>query len=282
MVVALSGSVLADAVVLREVNASSNLLGKNFPNNNASEPVVAVDPHNPANIALTYNTRGGRCGISPGVRISRDGGATWQDAPRKPWAGSGRQPNWHAAIAWGAGPKAGSSRLYWADTTVATCKFADHRLSIAYSDDMGASWSPLFVYGGTAATSAGGFADVTVDSNPASPNYGAVYAAINWFAGSADEPGYRLLASSDFGRTWAATEVPALPAASGYRFRYRIGYRLRTGPDGSVYASLNDRPAAPEPVLVARPRHRSHDRRRVHGGRHVQAQAAGRHAATDR
>lgn len=142
--------------------------------------------------------------------------------------------------------------------------------------------SPLFVYGGTAATSAGGFADVTVDSNPASPNYGAVYAAINWFAGSADEPGYRLLASSDFGRTWAATEVPALPAASGYRFRYRIGYRLRTGPDGSVYASLNDRPAAPEPVLVARPRHRSHDRRRVHGGRHVQAQAAGRHAATDR
>ncbi len=127
MVVALSGSVLADAVVLREVNASSNLLGKNFPNNNASEPVVAVDPHNPANIALTYNTRGGRCGISPGVRISRDGGATWQDAPRKPWAGSGRQPNWHAAIAWGAGPKAGSSRLYWADTTVATVRLRRHR-----------------------------------------------------------------------------------------------------------------------------------------------------------
>jgi hypothetical protein len=231
---------LAAPALVREVNVSANLLGKKFPNNNATEPVVAVDPGNPDNIVLTYNTRGAKCGISPAVRISRDGGRTWTDAPRRPWAGSGRQPNWHAAVAWGPGP-AGKSRLYWADTTVADCTYSDHRLSIAFSDDFGASWSALFVYRGSAATPFGGYPDITVDQNPASPRYGTVYAAINWFARSADEPGYRLLASSDHGATWAAAEVPALAAPAGYPFRYRIGYRLRTAPDGALYASFCQR-----------------------------------------
>jgi hypothetical protein len=238
--IALPTGALASPAVAFEVNASANLLGKRFPNNNATEPVVAVDPTNPSNIVLTYNTRGARCGISPAVRISRDGGMTWSDAPRKPWALSGRWPNWHAAVAWGPGPS-GKSRLYWADTTLADCTFSDHRLSIAYSDDFGASWSPLFVYRETASTPVGGFPDITVDGNPASPLYGTVYAAINWFPSTSVEPGYRLLASSNFGTSWSAAEVPALPAPTGYGFRYRIGYRLRTGPDGSLYASYCQR-----------------------------------------
>jgi hypothetical protein len=235
-----STGALAAPSVLAEVNVSGNLLGKRFPNNNATEPVVAVDPTNPANIAVTYNTRGGRCGIAPAVRISRDGGATWRDAPRRPWAGSARHPNWHAAVAWGPGP-AGKSRLYWADTTVADCSYSDHRLSVAYSDDFGASWSTLFVQRATPSTPVGGFPDITVDGNPSSPLYGAVYAAINWFPSTKVEPGFRLLASADFGASWAETEVPALTAPAGYRFRYRIGYRLRTGPDGSIYASYCQR-----------------------------------------
>jgi hypothetical protein len=224
-----------------EVNVSSNLLGLRFPNNNATEPNVAVDPNDPSNIAVTYNTRGAKCGLRPVVRISRDGGATWKTGERNPWAGSGRQPNWHPMIAWGPGPRSGRSRLYWADTTVRDCSYSDHRLSVAYSDDFGATWSPLYVHMATPATSAGGFPDITVDRNPSSPNFGAVYAAINWFARSSDEPGYQVIASSDFGRTWSSTEVPALPPRAGYGFRYRIGYRLRTGPDGSLYASFCQR-----------------------------------------
>ena len=240
-VVAGSSTTLGASRIVQEINASANLLAKRFPSNNATEPVIAVDPTDATRMALTYNTRGARCGISPGVRVSLDGGATWKDAARKPWAGSGRFPNWHATLAWGPGPEQGKSRLYWADTTVRDCTFSDHRLSIAYSDDLGATWSKLFVYQGSAATPFGGYPDISVDRNPASPNYGVVYAAINWFARSADEPGFRLIASADFGTTWSAAEVGALPARSGYRFRYRIGYRLRAAPDGALYATFCQR-----------------------------------------
>ncbi len=52
-------------------------------------------------------------------------------------------------------------------------------------------------------------------------------------------------ASTDFGKTWQTVSVSALPDPGGYPFQYRNGYRLRTGPDGSLYASFCqiDRPA---------------------------------------
>jgi len=41
-------------------------------------------------------------------------------------------------------------------------------------------------------------------------------------------------ASTDFGKSWQTVSVSALPGPGGYPFQYRNGYRLRTGPDGSL------------------------------------------------
>jgi hypothetical protein len=232
----------ASASMVWHANLSPNILHLSYPRNNAYDPIVATHPANPDVMAVSYHWRpkkGAPCGFAPGLRISTDGGATWSEAARRPWAGSGRVPNWHATITWGPGPK-GGWRLYWADTTVADCSFGDHRLSVAWSDDLGTTWSKLFVYHGTPATSAGGYPDITVDGNPASPNYGAVYAAINWFQGNA-EPGYRVIASADFGKTWIGHEIAPLAGPAGYPYAYRIGYRLRTAPDGGLYASFCQR-----------------------------------------
>jgi hypothetical protein len=65
-----------------------------------------------------------------------------------------------------------------------------------------------------------------------------VYTAINWIPNSASEPGLRLLASADFGGHWKGVEIPPVGGLSGYPFKYRISYRLRTGPDGSVYVGF--------------------------------------------
>ena len=127
-----------------ERNLHPELLDLKFPYNDAFDPIVATHPTNSDRIAVSYHYQppsGSHCGIIPGLRLSADGGATWHEAGRRPWAGSGRYPNWHATIAWGPGPTPGSGRLYWADTTVSSCQFADHRLSVAYSDDLGQSWS---------------------------------------------------------------------------------------------------------------------------------------------
>ncbi|HEY7599303.1 MAG TPA: sialidase family protein [Candidatus Limnocylindrales bacterium] len=233
----------ASPVVDGEQNLRPELLSFGYPRNDAFDPIVATHPTDPATLAVSYHwkpRRGAPCGFAPGLRITTDGGATWHEAARRPWAGSGRLPNWHATIYFGPGPAPGSARLYWADTTVSSCAFNDHRLSVAWSDDLGATWSPLYVYKGTPATSAGGYPDLTVDRNPASPSFGAVYAAINWFEGNA-EPGYRVIASTDFGASWKGHEIPPLDAPAAYPYAYRIGYRLRSAPDGGLFASFCQR-----------------------------------------
>jgi hypothetical protein len=250
LVAGLAAGPAAAAVSVRwERDLTANLLNKAYPHNDAFEPIVATHPTNPKQLAVAFDyspKKGAPCGVVPGLRISTDGGSTWSNAKAKPWAGSGRIPNWHAVIAWGPGPSAGSARLYWADTTVSDCSFTDHRLSIAYSDDLGASWSTLFVYKDTPATPAGGYPDIAVDRNPHSPNYGSVYATINWYPDTDTEPGMRVIASSDYGRHWLAAEVAPLPQTQANPFRYRIGYRLRSAPDGSLYASFceTDRPTS--------------------------------------
>jgi len=84
----------------------------------------------------------------------------------------------------------------------------------------------------------GGFPDITVDRDPASPDYGVVYVAYNWLASAVEGPGLRVLASADFGRTWQAVEVPRAAAPAGYPAAWRIAYVLRTGPDGSLYVAF--------------------------------------------
>jgi hypothetical protein len=245
MVLCLSvGQVAAAASVVWEKDLTADIAGKSFPYDNAFEPIVATHPTNSQKLAVEYEFKPSstRCSTyTPGLRVSSDGGATWKVAAGKPWTGSGRVPNYHGTIAWGPGPTTGSARLYWADSTVSDCTFSDHRLSIAYSDDMGATWSSMKVFAGGAQH---GYPDITVDRNPNSPNYGAVYATMNTLTDS-NPTAMPVRASTDYGKTWQTVNVSALDGPDGYPFQYRNGYRLRTAPDGSLYASFCqvDRPA---------------------------------------
>ncbi len=203
----------------------------------AWEPVVATHPTDPNRIAVVYLHQGpgAACGTNPVVRVSTDGGRTWRSTRGHPGAGSGRGMGIHAAIAWGPGP-AGRSRLYWTNMTVPACGAGQFSLSTAYSDDEGTTWSALRVERRTRPW-VGGFPDITVDRDPASPNYGTVYVAYNWLAAGASAPGLRILASTDFGRTWTPAEVPVAARPRGYPDSWRIAYRLRTARDGTLYAT---------------------------------------------
>jgi hypothetical protein len=204
----------------------------------AWEPVVATHPTDPDAVAVVYQHRGPgtACGLNPTIRISHDGGLTWRSTKRSPSAGSGRGVSLHASIAWGPGPSAGSSRLYWANMTTPGCGDGRFSPSTAYSDDEGATWSRLRVERETPPW-VGGMPEVAVDRNPASPNFGMVYVGYNWLAPGAHGPGFHLLASADFGATWSSTEIAPAAGPRGYGDWWRIGYRLRPAPDGAVYAS---------------------------------------------
>ena len=226
----------ADAVlsVVRETTVSQI---PNSVEDRAWEPIVATHPTDPDRIAVVYQHRGrgAACRLNPTIRISHDAGRTWRSTKRSPAAHSGRGVNLHAAIAWGPAPS-GGSRLYWADMTSAGCGGARFSLSTAYSDDEGDTWSTLRVERRTPPW-VGGFPEIAVDRDPRSPAYGNVYVGYNWLSRGARGPGFRLIASADFGKTWSSTEVPPAPSPHGYSDWWRIAYRLRTARDGGVYAS---------------------------------------------
>lgn len=202
------------------------------------EPIVATHPTDPGRIAVSFIRQGpgGTCGMDPGLRFSADGGRTFREAAVRPWRGSGRAPSLHPAIAWGPGP-AGRARLYWVDMTAPGCDYGRLSLSVAWTDDEGATWSRLYTERRTRPW-IGGFPDVTVDRDPASPNVGVVYIGYNWPRDDRTGPGFALLASSDFGKSWNLTEIPVAKRAPGAGASWRIAYRLRTAPDGSLYASF--------------------------------------------
>jgi hypothetical protein len=85
----------------------------------------------------------------------------------------------------------------------------------------------------------GGFPDITVDTNPASPNFGVAYVVYNWLADAKAGPGLAVLASADGGKSWQMTQVPAV-GKRGYPAAWRIGYRVRTAPDGSAYVAFSE------------------------------------------
>lgn len=192
----------------------------------SSEPAVAADPLNPKRLALVYLH--GNKPVRAVVRISHDGGLTWKIASGNPGGGG-----YHLIVAWGPGPVKGRSRLYYISMTGSA---GGVRPMTRYSDNEGATWSSPRIQMDTRPW-VGGTPDITVDTNPASPNYGVVYATYNWPKSSTFGPGLHVLASSDYGRTFHAVEVPALPTTSSYPARHRIGYRLRSAPDGALYVS---------------------------------------------
>jgi hypothetical protein len=227
------------ARVIHEGQVGQNQTGTVFPWNDAFEPTVATHPTDPRRLAVIYQRRAsnGTCGLDTSLRISHDGGATWKNAKGRPYARSGRGPNFHAVVAWGPGPKRGSARLYWVDMTVPGCDYSSLSVSVAYSDDEGASWSRLYTERRTRPW-IGGFPDLTVDRDPTSPNYGAVYVVYNWPRSRATGPGMRVIASADYGRTWrAAVEIPPARRAGECGASWRIAYRARTAPDRSLYVS---------------------------------------------
>jgi hypothetical protein len=203
----------------------------------AWEPVVATHPTDPDRVAVVYQHRGpgAACRLNPTVRISHDGGRTWHSTKAHPTGGSRRGASLHAAIAWGPSPS-GGSRLYWANMTVPSCGDSRFSLTTTYSDDEGATWSKLRVERDTPPW-VGGFPEIVVDRDPASPNHGVVYVAYNWLPRHADAPGFRLLASSDFGDSWQGADVALAPQDGDADEAWRIAYRLRPAPDGSLFAS---------------------------------------------
>jgi hypothetical protein len=202
------------------------------PGAGATEPVVAPHPTDPDVMAVAYTRAiGDRVG-GVGLRLSLDGGRTWHETPTQPWAGSGRVPSLHSAVAWGPGPEA---PLYWVGTTTASGG-GDLRIAVARSDDLGRSWSRPYVPRDTPAW-VGGFPDIAVDTDPSSPTAGTVYVAYNRPLVRRSGSGIRLLASLDAGRSWHAIDVPPARTVPGYPATWRFAPRVQAGPAGMVYVS---------------------------------------------
>jgi hypothetical protein len=220
-VLGLPAPVRADAGSVREIAVAKRW---------TREPVVAADPLHPEILAVVGDRRPGGA-LDPRPYISRDGGLTWALTPAAPWAATGRWANIHPTVAFGPGPTPGSTRLWWADM------LGDPKgvvLGVTWSDDLGRTWARPYIEKRTPPW-VGGFPDLAVDTDPASPNLGTVYVAYNWLA-SSKGPGLHVIASRD-GRRWAQVEVPRAPAPAELPESWRIGYRLAPARDGSVYVA---------------------------------------------
>ena len=161
------------------------------------------------------------------IRISHDGGATWRTAVGHPRGGGS-----HPMLAWGPGPRAGKARLYY---TAMGGPYPYH-FEVSYSDNEGLTWHFGFIANHTRGWGIG-MEDMVVDTNPASPNYGTLYLAYNWPRDPSRGDGLHVVASGDYGHTFAETEIPKLPGRTGYGDAWRIGYKLATAQDGSAYVA---------------------------------------------
>ena len=191
------------------------------------EPIVAAHPFNPSRLAVVYAAGPGEHS-HPVIRISHDGGKTWRTAAGHPRGGGS-----HPMVAWGPGPRKGTARLYYAAMGGPA---PDYHFELSYSNNEGRTWHLGFVANHTRGWSIG-MGDLAVDTNPASPNYGTVYLAYNWPKNPTRGDGFHVVASGDYGHTFADTEIPKLTPPAGYGDAWRIGYELATAPDGSAYVA---------------------------------------------
>jgi hypothetical protein len=220
-----------------EYRVSPDLKGRAYPRNSTYEPTVVAHPTDPNTLAVVYqgSDETMRCGLGSVIRISHDGGATWKTTKRRPGGSMNRGQNFHATIAWGPGPTEGSARLYWVNTTVPGCDYSSHSVTISWSDNEGTTWSKPFINGSTDPW-IGGLPSVTADKNPASPGYGNVFVVFNHLVSAQKGSGMRLLASTDYGRSWSiGAEVPPAPLAKGCSDTWRISYKSGVGPDGILH-----------------------------------------------
>ena len=153
---------------------------------------------------------------------------TWRSTSGHPRGGGS-----HPMVAWGPGPTRGSARLWY---TAMGGDPNNFHFGVSYSDNEGTTWHLVYIADNTRGWF-GGMEDITVDTNPASPNFGAIYLAYNWPKDPIRGDGLRVIASRNYGRTWSETEVPKVSPPSGYGDAWRIGYKLTTAPDGSAYVA---------------------------------------------
>jgi hypothetical protein len=172
--------------------------------NRSREPIVIANPFNASRLAVVYAAGPGERS-HPVIRISHDGGKTWHTAAGHPRGGGS-----HPMVAWGPGPQSGKARLYYA----AMGGPYPWHFEVSYSDNEGRTWHLGFIANHTRGWSIG-IEDLVVDTNPASPNYGVLYLAYNWPKDPARGDGLHVVASGDYGHTYADTEVPKLRAPSG-------------------------------------------------------------------
>jgi cell division septation protein DedD len=195
--------------------------------NRSREPIVTAHPFDASRLAVVYAQGPGE-ESHPVIRISRDGGKSWRTVSGRPRGGGS-----HPMVAWGPGPRAGTGRLYY---TAMTGSPDNYHFAVSYSDNEGVTWHLAYIADNTRGWF-GGMEDIVVDTNPASPNYGAIYLAYNWPKDRSRGDGLRVIASRNYGRTWSETEVPKLTAPTGYPDAWRIGYKLTTAPDGAAYVA---------------------------------------------
>ena len=195
--------------------------------NRSREPIVTANPFTASRLAAVYAQGPGEQS-HPVIRISHDGGRTWRTAAGHPLGGGS-----HPMVVWGPGPRAGTARLYYAAMGGVP---NDYHFEVSYSDNEGLTWHLGFIANHTRGWF-GGYEDMVVDTNPASPNYGTLYLAYNWPKDPASGDGLHVVASGDYGRSYAETEVPKLASPAGYGDAWRIGYKLATAPDGSAYVA---------------------------------------------
>jgi hypothetical protein len=194
-----------------------------------TEPSIAASPFDPDLVAVVAeNVSWATSCSTQSVSVSHDAGATWS-ATRPPWGA--KCQDMHAVLAWGPGPKAGSSRLWAANAVGVTGGVS---VSITHSDNYGATWSPLYVQRFTRPW-IGCFPAIAVDDSIDSPNYGTVYVAYNWLPNSLG-PSISVIASHD-GTHWLYKELPPVGQA-GFRYKWTFGNRVAVAPDGSAYVSF--------------------------------------------
>lgn len=193
-----------------------------------SEPHLAVNPADPLNLLAGWHESrfedGGARTL--GYAVSFDGGATWTEGlvPGLTVADGG--PWDRASDPWVAfGP---NNRAYYA-SLLFNRRNAENAIGVSVSEDGGRTWrEPVVVY-----RSNPDFNDkeaIVVDTSPASPRVGNVYAAwdINVREGGTTTQHLVVSRSNDGGLSWSApVEVRGA--------RGNVGAIPRVGPDGTLY-----------------------------------------------